>query len=55
MITIIAIVRNIRTKEDDVGNVIEYMHGVEFQFADRQESIMLHAFICEQIVNGNAQ
>ena len=55
LITIVAVIRNIRKREDDNGNVIEYMHGVEFQFADRQESIMLHAFICEQIVNGNAQ
>ena len=54
-LTIIAVIRNVRTREDDAGNVLEYLHGVEFQFADRQESIMLHAFICEQIVNGNAQ
>lgn len=53
-INIVAIIRNIRERKDDNGKVIEYLHGVEFQFADRQESIMLHAFICEQIVSGNA-
>jgi c-di-GMP-binding flagellar brake protein YcgR len=53
-ISIIAIIRNIRTRNNEDGSIAKYLHGVEFQFADRQESIMLHAFICEQIVTGNA-
>lgn len=53
-LNIVAVIRNIRERKDDAGNVSEYLHGVEFQFADRQESIMLHAFICEQIVSGKA-
>ena len=53
-INIISIIRNIRTRNNEDGSIAKYLHGVEFQFADRQESIMLHAFICEQIVSGNA-
>lgn len=53
-LVIVAVIRNIRERKDDDGNVLEFLHGVEFQFADRQESIMLHAFICEQIVSGKA-
>lgn len=53
-LNIVAVIRNIRERKDENGEVFEYLHGVEFQFADRQESIMLHAFICEQIVSGKA-
>lgn len=53
-IHIIAIIRNVRERAADKDGKILFLHGVEFQFADRQESIMLHAFICEQIVSGNA-
>lgn len=53
-LSIVAIVRNVRTRNEEEGSLVTYLHGVEFQFADRQESIKLHAFICEQIITGNA-
>ena len=48
---LIAIIRNVRPRKKEDSDQEEYLHGVEFQFADRQESIMLHAFIYEQIAN----
>jgi len=53
-LVLIAIIRNVRKRNKEGGDQKEYLHGVEFQFADRQESIMLHAFIYEQIANSHA-
>ncbi len=51
---LIAVIRNVRQRKNDSSGEAVYLHGVEFQFADRQESIMLHAFIYEQIANSHA-
>ena len=53
-LVLIAIIRNVRQRKKEASDHLEYLHGVEFQFADRQESIMLHAFIYEQIANSHA-
>jgi len=52
-LVLIAIIRNVRRRKKETSEEHEYLHGVEFQFADRQESIMLHAFIYEQIANSH--
>ena len=49
---LVSIIRNCRQRESREGK-LENLYGVEFQFADRQESIMLHAFVYEQIVNSH--
>lgn len=49
---LICVVRNVRQRESS-DDKKQYLHGVEFKFADRQESIMLHAFVYEQIVNSH--
>lgn len=53
-LSIVAVIRNIRDRSVENPSALEYLHGVEFQFADRQESIMLHAFVYEQIVHGHS-
>lgn len=46
---LVSIIRNVRKRDNKDGKQ-EYLYGVEFQFADRQELVMLHAFVYEQIV-----
>lgn len=50
-LVLVCIIRNHRQRDGRDGK--ENLYGVEFQFADRQESIMLHAFVYEQIVNSH--
>ena len=52
-LSLIAVIRNVRQRDKEDTDQQEYLHGVEFQFADRQESIMLHAFIYEQIASSH--
>lgn len=54
ILNIIAVIRNVRERIIEDPPDTSYLHGIEFQFADRQESIMLHAFVYEQIVNSHA-
>lgn len=53
-LSLIAVIRNVRQRNKEDTDQQEYLHGVEFQFADRQESIMLHAFIYEQIASSHS-
>lgn len=46
----VCVIRNVRERVARDQNS-EFLHGIEFQFADRQESVLLHAFVYEQIVN----
>lgn len=43
-----AIIRNIREQELEDGGT-QLLHGVEFKFTDRSESILLHAFVYEYL------
>lgn len=47
----LAIIRNVRKRKNDAGEN-EFLYGVEFKIADRQDEILLHAFTNERIVNG---
>jgi len=49
----VCVIRNVRMRML-ADNDSVYLHGVEFRFADRQESVMLHAAVYEQIVNSGA-
>ncbi len=53
-LNIVAIIRNVREREGKDGQPAEFLHGVEFQFAERSESILLHAFVYEQIATGHS-
>jgi c-di-GMP-binding flagellar brake protein YcgR len=53
ILNIIAVIRNVRERVIEDPPDTSYLHGIEFQFADRQESILLHAFVYEQIVNSH--
>jgi hypothetical protein len=47
-----AVIRNIREQElEDGGRNL--LHGVEFQFTDRSESILLHAFVYEHLARSH--
>lgn len=46
------VVRNIKVEQaKEKGRSSQFLHGVEFQFSDRRESVLLHAFVYEQIVH----
>lgn len=45
----VAVVRNIKIEQTSNGS--RFLHGVEFQFSDRRESVLMHAFVYEQIVH----
>ncbi|HHH47875.1 MAG TPA: flagellar brake protein [Gammaproteobacteria bacterium] len=48
------VVRNIKVEPaQERGRPSQFLHGVEFQFADRRESVLLHAFVYEQIVRNH--
>ena len=48
------VVRNIKVEPaQEKGQPSRFLHGVEFQFADRRESVLLHAFVYEQIVQNH--
>lgn len=48
------VVRNIKVEPaQEKGQPSLFLHGVEFQFADRRESVLLHAFVYEQIVRNH--
>jgi len=49
---LVCVLRNIRDRQISQSQLV-YLHGIEFQFADRQEAVMLHAAVYEQIVNSN--
>lgn len=44
-----AVIRNIRPANPDGENVDLLYHGVELQLTERKESVLLHAFVYEQI------
>ncbi len=47
-----AVVRNIKVEQaTEKGCSSQFLHGVELQFSDRRESVLLHAFVYEQIVH----
>ncbi len=53
-LTFTVVVRNIKVEPaQEKGKPSLFLHGVEFQFSDRRESVLLHAFVYEQIVNNN--
>lgn len=49
---LVAIVRNVREEETEDGKT-QLLHGVEFQFTDRSESVLLHAFVYEQLAGSH--
>ncbi|NOZ53039.1 MAG: flagellar brake protein [Gammaproteobacteria bacterium] len=49
-LALVAVIRNVRPRENPDTGKQEYLHGIEFQFADRQESILLHAYVYEKII-----
>jgi hypothetical protein len=49
-LNLVAIVRNVREEETEDGK-LQLLHGVEFQFTDRSESILLHAFVYEYLAS----
>jgi len=49
-LALVAVIRNVRSKENSDTGKKDYLHGIEFQFADRQESILLHAYVYEKII-----
>jgi c-di-GMP-binding flagellar brake protein YcgR len=51
-ITLLAVVRNIRPERGERAGERHYLHGVEFRLADRQQSILVHAFVYERIARG---
>ena len=53
-VSLTSMVRNIRSATNESNDEHHYMHGIEFQFAGRQQSILLHAFVYEQIVHKQA-
>lgn len=53
-LTFTAVVRNIKVEQaKEKGRSSLFLHGVEFQFSDRRESVLLHAFVYEQIVHND--
>ncbi len=53
-LTFTVVVRNIKVEPaQEKGRPSLFLHGVEFQFADRRESVLLHAFVYEQIVRNH--
>ena len=53
-LTFTVMVRNIKVEPaQENGKPSLFLHGVEFQFSDRRESVLLHAFVYEQIVHNN--
>lgn len=51
-LTFTVVVRNIKVEPaKEKGKSSLFLHGVEFQFSDRRESVLLHAFVYEQIVH----
>ena len=49
-VQLVSVVRNVRERVvNDEQSV--FLHGIEFRFSDRQESVLLHAFVYEQLVN----
>ncbi len=54
-LTFTVMVRNIKVEQaKEKGKPSQFLHGVEFQFSDRQESVLLHAFVYEQIVHNHS-
>ncbi len=50
----IAVVRNIKVEQaKQKGESSRFLHGVELQFSERRESVLLHAFVYEQIATGD--
>lgn len=50
----IAVVRNIKVEQArQKGESSHFLHGVELQFSERRESVLLHAFVYEQIAIGH--
>jgi len=48
------VVRNIKVEPArEKGCPSLFLHGVEFQFSDRRESVLLHAFVYEQIARNH--
>lgn len=53
-LTFTVMVRNIKVEQaTEKGKPSQFLHGVEFQFSDRRESVLLHAFVYEQIVHNH--
>lgn len=53
-VTFTVMVRNIKVEPaKENGKPSQFLHGVEFQFSDRRESVLLHAFVYEKIVHNN--
>ena len=51
-LTFTVVVRNIKVEQaTEKGHSSQFLHGVEFQFSDRRESVLMHAFVYEQIVH----
>lgn len=50
---LLSMVRNIRAERNRETGQSCYLHGVEFRFANRRESVLLHAFVYEQIARGH--
>ena len=48
-LNLVSVIRNARSRNNSQGST-EYLYGIEFQFTDRQEAILLHAYVYEQIV-----
>lgn len=51
-LTLLALVRNIRPERGERVGERHYLHGVEFRLADRQQSILVHAFVYQRIARG---
>lgn len=49
-LNLVAIIRNVREEETEDGNT-QLLHGVEFQFTDRSQSVLLHAFVYEYLAS----
>ena len=47
------IVRNVQVESGNVKGESRFLHGVEFQFSDRHESVLLHAYVYQQIAHSH--
>ena len=54
-LSLVAIVRNIRPERGEKMGTRVFHHGVELRLADRNQSIMIHAFVYQQIAQGQTR
>ena len=53
-VSLLAIVRNIRTERGEKVGQRLFHHGVELRLADRAQSVLVHAFVYQRIARGQS-